>query len=274
MAEEWHEPRGFREETEPSPAHESSGAETVAEPQAQAQAEPAAEVVGLFNADGDGQVEDEVPAVTLEQAREDWEEELARRQREWEKEREEYQAKADADLRTEQEAYENLRTAKGLQEKPTKVPDLPVDISMSQLEISGLMDMAARVMTSVPYYPPGETPEKRAETRFNAEQKVAQNQLEFEALVAQRILDAYTRGQDVAIDSEVRNSYRWRGVVLVLIVAAIVTMPIIAILSGLEATEFGTYMAPVTGIAGTIVGYWFGQAGREQSKPQDSPTSR
>lgn len=272
MAEEWREPRGFREETEPSPPHESSGLETVAEPQAPAVAEPAAGENDLFNADGDGQIDDQVPAVTLEQAREEWEEELARRQREWEKEREEYQAKADADLRTEQEAYANLRTAKGLQEKPTKVPDLPADISMSQLEISGLVDMAARVMTSVPYYPPGDSPEKRAETRFNAEQKVAQNQLEFEALVAQRILDAYTRGQDVAIDSEVRNSYRWRGVVLLLIVAAIVAMPIIAILSGLEATEFGTYMAPVTGIAGTIVGYWFGQAGREQSKPQDSLT--
>jgi hypothetical protein len=159
MAEEWHEPRGFLEETEPSPAHESSGAETVGEPQAQVETEPAAEVVGLFNADGNGQVDDEVPAVPLEQAREEWEEELARRQREWEKEREEYQAKADADLRTEQEAYENLRTAKGLQAMPTTVPDLPADISMSQLEISGLMDKAARVMTSLPYYPPGETPE-------------------------------------------------------------------------------------------------------------------
>jgi hypothetical protein len=272
MAEEWHEPRGFRDETEPSPVHETSGVETVAEPQAPAEVEPAAGVDGSFNADGNGQVDDAIPAVALEQAREEWEEELARRQHEWEKEREEDQAKADADLRKEQEAYENLRTAKGLEGRPTEVPDLPADISMSQLEISGLMDMAARVMTSVPYYPPGETPEKRAETRFNAEQKVAQNQREFEALVAQRILDAYTRGKDVAIDSEVRNSYRWRGVVLVLIVAAIVAMPIIAILSGLEATEFGTYMAPVTGIAGTIVGYWFGQAGREQSKPQDSLT--
>jgi hypothetical protein len=40
-------------------------------------------------------------------------------------------------------------------------------------------------------------------------------------------------------------------------------MPIIAILIDLNPTDFGTYIAPVTGIAGTVVGYWFGQASRE-----------
>lgn len=53
---------------------------------------------------------------------------------------------------------------------------------------------------------------------------------------------------------------------LLLVVLAVVAMPVIAILIGLSPEDFGAYIAPVTGIAGTVVGYWFGSADRESGK--------
>jgi hypothetical protein len=41
-------------------------------------------------------------------------------------------------------------------------------------------------------------------------------------------------------------------------------MPIIAMALRLDPTTFGSYLAPVTAIAGTIVGYWFGTADRDR----------
>ncbi|MFI1032223.1 hypothetical protein [Streptomyces sp. NPDC020951] len=55
---------------------------------------------------------------------------------------------------------------------------------------------------------------------------------------------------------------RTRGIVLYLVVAALVLMPIFAMTNwGVSAEQFAQYVAPVTGIAGTILGYWFGQGG-------------
>jgi hypothetical protein len=52
-----------------------------------------------------------------------------------------------------------------------------------------------------------------------------------------------------------------RSYVLLAVVAAVVGTPIIAMLAGLDAEAFGQFLAPVTGIAGTVIGYWFGQRG-------------
>jgi hypothetical protein len=41
-----------------------------------------------------------------------------------------------------------------------------------------------------------------------------------------------------------------------------VGMPVIAMVTKLDPQTFGSYIAPVTGIAGTVVGYWFGTLGR------------
>ncbi|MFR9673160.1 hypothetical protein [Streptomyces sp. TR02-1] len=53
-----------------------------------------------------------------------------------------------------------------------------------------------------------------------------------------------------------------RGWALVAVVITIVISPWGAIFAGVPPEEFGLYMIPVTGIAGTIIGYWFGQGGR------------
>jgi hypothetical protein len=45
-------------------------------------------------------------------------------------------------------------------------------------------------------------------------------------------------------------------------VLAVVQMPIVAIIAGLSPQDFGSYIAPVTAIAATVVGYWFGERGR------------
>jgi hypothetical protein len=59
------------------------------------------------------------------------------------------------------------------------------------------------------------------------------------------------------------NLETWfRGVSLLLVVAAIVIYPLYALIFRITGTTLSDIVAPVTGIAGAIVGYWFGQASR------------
>ena len=88
----------------------------------------------------------------------------------------------------------------------------------------------------------------------------------FKAALLEREVDAYVKGVEAAGDLESRRAYNTRSIVLLLVVLAVVLMPIIAIVVGLNPQSFGTYIAPVTGIAGTVVGYWFGSGERQQSK--------
>jgi hypothetical protein len=50
-----------------------------------------------------------------------------------------------------------------------------------------------------------------------------------------------------------------RSWVLLAIVASIIIMPAVAMASGVAAQSFSQYIAPITGIAGTVLGYWFSQ---------------
>ena len=50
-----------------------------------------------------------------------------------------------------------------------------------------------------------------------------------------------------------------RSYVLLAVVAAVVITPIYAMTVNINPQSFGQYIAPITGIAGTIIGYWFGQ---------------
>lgn len=59
-----------------------------------------------------------------------------------------------------------------------------------------------------------------------------------------------------------RRAESIRGWALVAVVVTIVISPWTAIFAGVAPEDFGLYMIPVTGIAGTIIGYWFGQGGR------------
>jgi hypothetical protein len=50
-----------------------------------------------------------------------------------------------------------------------------------------------------------------------------------------------------------------RSYVLLAVVAAVVATPIYAMTVNIDPQSFGQYISPITGIAGTIIGYWFGQ---------------
>jgi hypothetical protein len=73
---------------------------------------------------------------------------------------------------------------------------------------------------------------------------------------------AYAEGRRLAEAESGRRDALFRGYVLYVVVAAIVLLPFVAILLQLKPETFGSYVAPVTGIAGTIVGYWFGSSDR------------
>ena len=52
---------------------------------------------------------------------------------------------------------------------------------------------------------------------------------------------------------------------MLFVVAAVVAMPLLAIVLNIDPERFGSYIAPVTAIAGTVVGYWFSSAGSASS---------
>jgi hypothetical protein len=53
---------------------------------------------------------------------------------------------------------------------------------------------------------------------------------------------------------------RGRGIVILLVVAVLVLAPLVAMLVHVSPTDFSALMAPITGIAGTVIGYWFGSS--------------
>jgi hypothetical protein len=69
---------------------------------------------------------------------------------------------------------------------------------------------------------------------------------------------AYQQGSANAVSREALRAVSVRSHVLLGVVAAVVAMPRIATFFKLDPQALGAYIAPVTGITGTIVGYWFG----------------
>lgn len=67
----------------------------------------------------------------------------------------------------------------------------------------------------------------------------------------------------------IRRAEGVRGWALVAVVFAIIASPWVAMVSGVAAKDFSLYVTPVTGIAGAIIGYWFGQGQQNELK---SPT--
>jgi hypothetical protein len=56
---------------------------------------------------------------------------------------------------------------------------------------------------------------------------------------------------------------RGRGIVILLVVVALIIAPLVAMLAHMSPTDFSALMAPITGIAGTVIGYWFGNRGTD-----------
>ncbi|WP_406495854.1 hypothetical protein OG936_17750 [Streptomyces sp. NBC_00846] len=73
----------------------------------------------------------------------------------------------------------------------------------------------------------------------------------------------------------VRRAEGVRGWALVAVVFAIIASPWVAMIAGIAAKDFSLYVTPVTGIAGAIIGYWFGQGQQNELRPPtiaNSPT--
>lgn len=50
----------------------------------------------------------------------------------------------------------------------------------------------------------------------------------------------------------------FRGVPLILIVVAVIGYPLYAMIYQIPPQDLAQYVAPITGLAGAMVGYWFG----------------
>jgi uncharacterized membrane protein len=58
-----------------------------------------------------------------------------------------------------------------------------------------------------------------------------------------------------------------RLIPLFLIVGVLVSYPYVALLTGMNAADMTQYISPVTGLAGAVIGYWFGQSGPGADNP-------
>jgi hypothetical protein len=72
----------------------------------------------------------------------------------------------------------------------------------------------------------------------------------------------YRAGVEDAAQTERQREARVRTAVLIIVVAVVAVLSVMALVLRLDAQQFTLYLAPITGMAGTVLGYWFGAAGR------------
>jgi hypothetical protein len=163
-------------------------------------------------------------------------------------------------------------------------------LAISDFELKSLTDLAAEGALGIgvseapdigwELEPPGLDEEGRARWKAEQDEKKAKAEAErakreeemelrrkqaedkFKAVLDDRITRAYDLGSEDAVSLEASRAVRVRSYVLLGVVAAVVAMPLIAMFFKLDPQAFGAYIAPVTGITGTIVGYWFGTVGQ------------
>jgi hypothetical protein len=109
---------------------------------------------------------------------------------------------------------------------------------------------------------------KRPETSDEIEAEVRLRELErrWEVELADRKHRADLNFQQSGL---IRRAEGIRGWALVAVVFAIIASPWVAMIADVAAKDFSLYVTPVTGIAGAIIGYWFGQG---QQNPLQPPT--
>ncbi len=161
---------------------------------------------------------------------------------------------------------------------------LPNSPRFSNLELESLLEVGAQMLQlsgmieNRPYHHPPFNPETPDEKR-EREQREAEEDAKFEQKARQlsekrqqlraefaetlnaALAAAYEEGGNMAVRQAERTAWNARSVALYLLVFAVVLMPVIAILAGIIPQDFGSYVAPITGIAGTVVGYWFSRGG-------------
>jgi hypothetical protein len=77
--------------------------------------------------------------------------------------------------------------------------------------------------------------------------------------------EAFCKGADSVSNRRALFASEVRSFILLLVVLGVLSMPFIAIWKDLPPEHFGTLIAPVTALAGTVVGYWFGAGERHKS---------
>lgn len=135
------------------------------------------------------------------------------------------------------------------------------DLRLSDADVRSILSQAGELLSR----PAEQLPDDPAARRQRQQELAEQADRAFQGFrdeVLKREVDAYLKGADAATDKAARGAYNTRSLVLLLVVLAVVIMPLIAMASGLNPQSFGAYIAPVTGIAGTVVGYWFGTVER------------
>lgn len=65
----------------------------------------------------------------------------------------------------------------------------------------------------------------------------------------------------------------FRGIALLLVVIAVVVYPLYALIFKIPGATLPQVIAPITGIAGAVVGYWFGQSRSTTGSARISATS-
>ncbi len=151
---------------------------------------------------------------------------------------------------------------------------------LSEIELKGLSELGAatlahRYRSAGAAYSPDASPEEIAEWQARQEEEdrklreaAARAAERFTQELDDRLGRAYSEGREQAEAESGRRDALFRGYVLYVVVAAVVLLPFMAILLQLKPETFGSYVAPVTGIAGTIVGYWFGSGDRGRRRSE------
>jgi hypothetical protein len=149
------------------------------------------------------------------------------------------------------------------------IPMLSELESGALVEVAGSVVFLSRSTGEEPYFAPGASEEDRRKAEEEDRKRKAERETkrkealdQFVNAVNERLAGAYNAGANAAIDRADRNNFNARSVTLYLVVLAVVAMPAIAMIINLNPQTFGSYIAPVTGIAGTVVGYWFGTLSR------------
>ncbi|MEB3966810.1 hypothetical protein OKJ48_42250 [Streptomyces kunmingensis] len=154
--------------------------------------------------------------------------------------------------------------------------DLAVEKNRELKELQNRLDALAEQNAKLaaarnqPAFHLGKRPETPEE--IDAEVRLRETERRWEVELADRRHRA-----DLAYEQSglVRRAEDVRGWALVAVVFAIIASPWIAMIAGVAAKDFSLYVAPVTGIAGAIIGYWFGQGQRNDLQPPtiaNSPT--
>jgi len=135
-------------------------------------------------------------------------------------------------------------------------------IRLTDVEADVLASQAYEFVAPTAWATDGMSPEGMQKQLEENDQKRKDARLKFKDALLDREAEAYLKGADTVVDQEARRAYNTRSIVLLLVILAVVLMPVVAIIMNLSPQDFGSYIAPVTGIAGTVVGYWFGERGR------------